>query len=734
MIFKRAKFILLSVSLLSVTYLGIIGITCRTEKPIENEIEKAARGVITRLLGERANEFILEQIQPDEGRDVFEVIANNGRVYIRGSSPVAISRGFYEYLRRACKAHVSWEGNRLPLPKPLPDFPETRISTPYRFRHYLNVCAFGYTTVWWDWDRWEREIDWMAMHGINMPMALIGQEAIWKRIWNEIGLTDEDLEDYFTGPAFLPWHRMGNVNGHHGPLPQGWLDKRCVLQKRILDRMHELGMKPVVPAFSGYVPKPLKKVHPETEIIDMKPSYSFSDEYTTTVLSPKDPLFAEIGSRFIKAYRQEYGPVQYYLADTFNEMVVPVAEEIRFKELAAFGEAVYKSIVAGDPNGIWVMQGWIFYYGDEFKDKESASALLSKVPDDRMIIIDMGVDYRPDQPQGWQKHDAFYGKQYIYSIIHNFGGRNRVYGNLPFYSSNPIQALHHPDRGKLVGFGISTEGFEHNSVAYELMTDMAWSTREIELELWLRDYCASRYGAYPATLEKAWQLLLQTQYSEKGVGRRHLYQRRPDLKYASPDLVPFPKLIEAVKLFLAAAKEIGNSELYRCDLIDLMRHYLGEVADSLIAKSLDAHKRNDFNIRDQFSLRALQILKDIDTLITARPQHQLSRWINAARSWGSNRRESDYYEEDARMQITIWGGPVLFDYAAKVWSGLIRDFYLPRWRLFFEAVKEGKQVDFVKWDTGWTHKRGVSESSVIKDPVAESHHLLKRWNDWDAER
>lgn len=39
------------------------------------------------------------------------------------------------------------------------------------------------TFVWWNWERWEKEIDWMALQGINLPLAFTGQEAIWKKVF-----------------------------------------------------------------------------------------------------------------------------------------------------------------------------------------------------------------------------------------------------------------------------------------------------------------------------------------------------------------------------------------------------------------------------------------------------------------------------------------------------------------------------------------------------------------------
>jgi hypothetical protein len=40
--------------------------------------------------------------------------------------------------------------------------------------------------AWWDWKRWEKEIDWMALQGINLPLAFTGQEAIWQKVFQVI--------------------------------------------------------------------------------------------------------------------------------------------------------------------------------------------------------------------------------------------------------------------------------------------------------------------------------------------------------------------------------------------------------------------------------------------------------------------------------------------------------------------------------------------------------------------
>ena len=77
----------------------------------------------------------------------------------------------------------------------------------------MNVCTMGYSLVFTDWAYWEKQIDWMALNGINLPLAFVGQEWVWTEVFKEYGLAFSDLDTFFTGPAFLPWYRMGNIRG-----------------------------------------------------------------------------------------------------------------------------------------------------------------------------------------------------------------------------------------------------------------------------------------------------------------------------------------------------------------------------------------------------------------------------------------------------------------------------------------------------------------------------------------
>ena len=148
----------------------------------DKAIVKAARELIGRVTPGYEKQYQLEVIpaDPQSGEDVFEIDARKGKVVLRGNNPVALASAFHWYLKYTCQAQLSWFGDQLNLPErlPLPAAKERRTING-KYRAYFNYCTLSYTAPWWDWERWQREIDFMAMNGINMPLQPIGLDAVW---------------------------------------------------------------------------------------------------------------------------------------------------------------------------------------------------------------------------------------------------------------------------------------------------------------------------------------------------------------------------------------------------------------------------------------------------------------------------------------------------------------------------------------------------------------------------
>ena len=68
---------------------------------------------------------------------------------------------------------------------PLPEI-NTTLTSVEKFRYHMNVCTFGHTFAFGKWPQWEKHIDWMALNGTNLPLAFVGQEAIWERVYTKV--------------------------------------------------------------------------------------------------------------------------------------------------------------------------------------------------------------------------------------------------------------------------------------------------------------------------------------------------------------------------------------------------------------------------------------------------------------------------------------------------------------------------------------------------------------------
>lgn len=739
---KRRAFVASSSLALGSMFVGSRSFLLTEELPDNSRTIEAAQGVLRRSLGARADNFDL-MLMPTEGpRPAYEFSATGGRVKVRGSSAVALCRGAYSYLRDPCQAMITWSGRHLNLPPKFPDAAATYVVCPYEYVQYLNPCTFGYTTAFWGWDRWERELDWMALHGVTMALALEGQEAIWQRVWLQMGVTQAELDRHFTGPAQLPWHRMGNINNFDGPLPQSWIDGHRHLQHRILDRMRELGIAPIVPGFSGFVPQGFKRLHPEIETFtEMWHSTEVPHLSKTFILDPRvDHMYQQIGRLFIQQYKQEFGPVKYYLVDTFNELSVPVSADRRYDDLARFAQSVFGGIRAGDPDGVWVMQGWLFRDNPGFWDDRSVKAFLSRVPDDRMIILDYSNDSEarnkdaaldPTKGNIWKRDLGFHGKRWVDGMLHTFGGNNNVKGNLALLATQPYAARTSVDHGRLIGWSMDPEGIENNEVVYELMTDVGWRSETISLDHWIASYCKARYGEVPPAMKEAWQLLLQSAYSRHTWNSRQAWQSRPTLEPAALDVDAGPIFQTATERFLSCAPLFRDNVLYRNDLIEVVVQVAGGSVDKRLAQACASHKDGRSQDRDRQSDDALQMLLLMDGLLNVREDRRLERWVDDARAWGTTPDIKAYYDISARRLITYWGWPDLNDYAARVWSGLTRDYYAGRWKEFFRALKAGETAYFDKWEESWlSTPYKPSAPTMIWDVAEEASRMLSICREW----
>ena len=708
---------------------------------------REAVNVIERSFGEMPSNVILSSLESDAQSDVYQLESDGRTLYVSGTSTIALCRGFYDFILENGYGISSWTGNRLDFPKKIAKVQAREVVSPFEHHLFYNVCTFGYTTPFWDWDRWEEEIDWLALHGFDMPLAPIAGEAILARTWKKLGLPEEGIREYFCGPAHLPWLRMGNMSALDGGMSDEWHQGQIELQHKILDRMEALGMDPVFQGFAGFVPNAVKEVYPQVDLTVTK--WQGLESY---MLSPLDDLFTVIGSTFIEEWEKEFGKGKYYLIDGFNELEIPFGpkgSKERYESLQHYSQTIYESLAAANPDAVWVMQGWMFGYSRHMWDPESVEALLSGAPDGKMMIIDLAVDFNEyvwRSDNSWDYLSGFYGKEWIWSTVPNFGGRSALKGPLDFYLNGHLEAFQSSNKGRLTGFGTSPEGIENNEIVYELIAKAGWSSEKTDLDGFLKNYTKARYGAVDHRIDEFWNDMRESVYDNFTNNARFLWQQRPAY-HRGETMEINESYFEAIEEFLSAYRKFEDNDLYVADAVQYAAFYLAAKADEAFKEAEWAVVAGNQERASEMEALLYDILTDADRLLESHPVFRMERWLDFAKEAGTSELEKAKFVKEAKRLVTTWAGPSLKDYSSRVWSGLIRDFYIPRLKHFFEAAGRGEWTDMAAFENqyhdgiGWDDvsdvalegEAYVSTAAPFEDPLSAARELVRKYGAVDFE-
>lgn len=688
-------------------------------------------GLLERIDPGASKKFI---IQVKKGQsDFFELDQKGDKVVIRGNNYVNIATGLNWYLKYYAGIHLSWNGMTAELPESLP-----KVSTPVRketnlaLRYDFNYCTYSYTMAFWDWKRWEKEIDWMALHGINLPLAVVGQECVWKNMLEKLGYTKEEINKFIAGPAFLAWWAMNNLEGWGGPNPDSWYTQQEALQKKILKRMREYGIEPVFPGYSGMVPHDANK---KLGLNVTEPAL-WNGFTRPAFLLPTDSRFNEIASLYYKELEKLFGKANYYSMDPFHEL-----EDAGSVDFDAAGKAVLKAMKDVNPKATWVIQGWT---------ENPRPEMIKNLNNGDILILDLFSECRPmwGIPSIWKREKGYEQHDWLFCMIENFGGNVGLHGRMDQLLNNFYLTKNNPLAAHLKGIGLTMEGSENNPVMFELMCELPWRPEKFTKEEWLKDYLFARYGVRDEKITQAWSILADGIYNcpfgnnQQGP-HESIFCGRPGLNnfqassWSKMQNYYDPTSTEAAaRLMLEVADKYKGNNNFEYDLVDIVRQSLSDRGRIVYNQTIADFKSFDKKSFAAHSQEFLNILLAQDRLLGTRSEFRIGRWIEQARNLGTTPEEKDLYEWNARVQITTWGNRVcandggLRDYAHKEWNGLLKDFYYKRWAAYWQTLQDvldGKpmvELDYYAMEEPWTLAHNPYASQPEGDCVSVAKEVF----------
>ena len=687
-------------------------------------------------------EFVLDS-SADGEQEYFVIGAQDGKVLVKGNSLSAITTGLGWYLNYYANINIAWNSlnekadgvayaklRRLPLP-----LAEEKHICDAKYRYYFNYCTFGYSMTSWTWKRWQQEIDWMALHGINMPLQIVGLEEVWRKFLTleedgkrKYNYSDEEAIAFVAGPAFTAWWGMNNLEGWGGTGLDGWggvqddawYARQQTLATNIVNRQRELGMQPVLPGFSGMIPSNFTE---KTGVATDPNGGLWCGYVRPRIIDPTAERFAEIAADYYACLEEVMGESQYYSMDPFHE-----GGGIRSGKYSEAYRAIYDVMEAAKKGSQWVIQQWQWNH--------SKKLALDAVPEGRLVVLDLFSDGMPkfDTFNGYAPQDA------VFCAIPNFGGRSGLMGRLNNVADNYF--TYKSKYTTIKGIGVAPEAIEQTPVVYDLIFQLPWMGKKPDMQAWVKDYATARYGADNKVAQEAWELLRQ---GVLNYGADAIQGPVEDVWGARPNLDARPAstwgktinhagavytkerrqmLIDATYKLLSQSKTLGlkkgsvQESNYYYDLVELGGAVMADYAYDLLLGIKEAKQAagDSFSTDETYITRRdafLALIADVDVFKGTNLNFRLGKWTEEARDaaaevYGATTATADWYEfNNARTLITTWGdyaqnnGGRLRDYSYRSWQGLLKDYYLPRWEYFFEHDCTG--VDYFYFEWNWAH-------------------------------
>ncbi|MEV6520729.1 alpha-N-acetylglucosaminidase TIM-barrel domain-containing protein [Longispora sp. NPDC051575] len=672
-----------------------------------------AAASLGRLLPQHAAQFTFDAVARPATGDYFAVSGTAGAVKVQGTSPAVLLTGVNWYLKYVAKVDLGWPGDslsRLPatLPAPTGTLRQDAV-VPHRFA--LNDTDDGYSGAYRDWAALERQIDLLALHGANEVLVQTGTDAAYYATLQEFGYTKAELQEWIPGPAHQPWWLLQNMSGIAGPITEAQLTARAALGKKIVNRVKELGMTPVLPGYFGTVPTDFSTRNGGVNVVAQG---DWQKVTRPSWLDPRSSVYAQVAARFYAHQRTLLGDSTMYKMELLHEGGkpgnVPVGDAAR---------GVFTALDTARPGATWVLLGWL---------SNPQAAILDNVDHNRLFIVDGLSDRKLDT----NREVSFKGVPYAFGTIPNFGGHTTIGANTGVWATRFNEWRTKPGSA-LKGIAYMPEGTGTDPATFELFMELAWRTGPLDQTAWFTAYAARRYGTTDPHAAAAWDLLRQGPYSmpagDSSESQDSLFAARPSLTVFSaaafsPTGMRYNSATvqRALTELLAVPAAQRTTDAYRYDAVHLARQALANRSRVLLPQLRAAYDARDLAKFRQLRTEWSGDLALLDQLLGSDKRFLLGTWLAGSTATAAA-------EYDARSIITTWGPRIastdgyLRDYANRELSGLVADFYAMRWDRYLDSVDAAlvaggspAAIDWFAVEDTWNRERKTYTTTPTGDP------------------
>ena len=605
-----------------------------------------------------ADQFVLKTIDSDNGYDCYEIYSEDKKVVLAGNSPLSQAMAYYDYLGRYHGVVITSGDYDISTISSAP-LPEEKISRTIKrkIRAMTSYEAFSLSGNFRGFDRWEKEIDFMAMHGFNRALQPVGFDGVLFRTLTDIGMPENFCLEFSSGPAFLMNQLTGNIAGTNSVNSKEYLERKITVGKLISDRERSLGIEPIFPAAIPSVPFSLRKKYIKMDIFKAPMWYNFPPIF---FIRPKNAFFSVFNKKFLTVQREALGETHSYIFEGVYES----DKKGYNSHLADLGKALEEMLNEFDKDAVCYLHTSSIN-ADFFKSCSS----------DKYIFL--------DDCEMSKNSDTLSDKKYIPEVSGNRYGRTGIYGNVQKLCDNPFA-------NSELGGALAFDTFDINPVYCAAALKAITAADSFERDDFIRDFCTKRYKTDSFSDDII--SLIDLCSSDECTGSIICARPCTNVKHTAP-YDTMERSYDFHKLYPIAQRIINSEDkkidAMRADIQSIVRQFLSDLAYPVYIKATEFFREKNVRNFEQASNLFLEICEDIDRLLRTREETNFCTKYVEAQELGSSQEEKESLQINFLLLHTIWGPfdhSILYDTVWNEWGGLVKDYYEARWHMYYRSL------------------------------------------------
>lgn len=628
------------------------------------------------------------------GFDGYVVETRGHDLILAGAKPYSCLYAVYHLLQRHLGCGFFEDGDQVPRRETVELGTIHDVCKPrFEHRQFIHPCHSSYSNRWWSLEDWKRWLDYGAKMRFNvanlyMHLAESGLAVlVWKRLGAGIELTD---------------HQRAQM----------------ALYREVVRHARLLGIRVILPTSRaitslGHIDRSMNAQFEAFHNL-YKDKAAFIESlwcgWRVYRVSAADPLYTQAIGLLVEEAVRHFGTDHLYALE-------PVSEENLLIENPKERDALVQGMLRGtikavrgiDPQARFMTDTWCMVGEDMDEQRRlNAESQLKVIKEEDTIIQEADVVLCPI----YLKKNYFYGKPWLAGIMTAGGGTTGLYG----YLAAAIQALQQisrdPKASSCIGFASWPESHDHNHYYYNGLAELAWDPQQVWLGDYLRRHVVARFGPehglellpavhalnasvyntmVPDALNRPFYRLLGWRWAgESDAQERQMATQEPDV-------------LLALRHMLKHTAVFADSPLFRRDLVDVAKLYLGlrvnaykrdlMTAVGTAQSACDDSKRQA--ARSAFEKSAAHVLagmRAIAKMAGGIPHYRLRSEEDRAEKWPPIIPGEDnlrYIRERRTLLLDLPNWNSLLDYWGEDHQELIEYCYIPRVEARIDELRAG---------------------------------------------